>query len=78
MAIERHDVGTRMSKCVVHGNTVYLAGIVANDPKGKSVTEQTKDILAPDRRFPENGRHRQVEASDRQYLDHRHGRLSPR
>ena len=45
MAIERHDVGTRMSKCVVHGNTVYLSGIVANDPKGKSVTEQTKDIL---------------------------------
>ena len=46
MAIERHDVGARMSKCVVHGNTVYLAGIVANEPKGKSVTEQTKDILA--------------------------------
>jgi enamine deaminase RidA (YjgF/YER057c/UK114 family) len=35
-----------MSKAVVHGNTVYLAGIVANEPKGKSVTEQTKDILS--------------------------------
>jgi enamine deaminase RidA (YjgF/YER057c/UK114 family) len=46
MAIERHDVGPRMSKCVVHGNTVYLAGIVANDPKGKNMTEQTKDIVA--------------------------------
>jgi len=45
MAIERYDVGSRMSKVVVHGNTVYLAGIVANNPKGKSVTEQTKDIL---------------------------------
>lgn len=45
MAIERHEVGPRMSKCVVHGNTVYLAGIVANDPKGKSMTEQTKDIV---------------------------------
>jgi enamine deaminase RidA (YjgF/YER057c/UK114 family) len=45
MAIERHEVGTRMSKCVVHGNTVYLAGIVANEPKGKSVTDQTKDIF---------------------------------
>ncbi|MBI1202459.1 MAG: RidA family protein [Rhodopseudomonas sp.] len=45
MAIERHEVGPRMSKCVVHGNTVYLAGIVANDPKGKSVAEQTKDIV---------------------------------
>ncbi len=45
MAIERHDVGPRMSKAVVHGNTVYLAGIVADNPKGKSVAEQTKDIL---------------------------------
>ena len=35
-----------MSKAVVNGNTVYLAGIVANEPKGKSVTEQTRDILA--------------------------------
>lgn len=46
MKIERHDVGPRMSKCVVHGDTVYLAGIVANEPKGKSTTDQTKDILA--------------------------------
>ena len=45
MAIERHDVGPRMSKAVVHGNTVYLAGIVADSPKGKSVKEQTQDIL---------------------------------
>jgi len=34
-----------MSKVVVNGNTVYLAGIVADNPKGKSVTEQTKNIL---------------------------------
>ena len=46
MSIQRHEVGARMSKAVVHGNTVYLAGIVANEPKGKSVTEQTKDIVA--------------------------------
>jgi enamine deaminase RidA (YjgF/YER057c/UK114 family) len=46
MTIQRHEVGARMSKCVVHGDTVYLAGIVANDPKGKSVTAQTKDIVA--------------------------------
>ena len=46
MKIERQDVGQRMSKVVVHGDTVYLAGIVANDPKGKSVTDQTKDIVA--------------------------------
>jgi enamine deaminase RidA (YjgF/YER057c/UK114 family) len=46
MKIERHEVGPRMSKAVVHGDTVYLAGIVADNPKGKSVTDQTKDIVA--------------------------------
>lgn len=51
MKIERHDVAARMSKVVVHGDTVYLAGIVADHPKGKSVTEQTKDILGQIDRF---------------------------
>lgn len=46
MAIERKEVGPRMSQIVVHGDTVYLAGIVAQANKGKSVTEQTKEILA--------------------------------
>src|SRR5690348_8228460 len=46
MKVERHDVGVRMSKVVVHGDTVYLAGIVAENPKGKSTGDQTKDILA--------------------------------
>jgi enamine deaminase RidA (YjgF/YER057c/UK114 family) len=46
MSIERHDVGPRMSRVVVHGNTVYLAGITANAAKGQSMTEQTKDVLA--------------------------------
>ena len=46
MSIERFGIGPRMSMAVAHGNTVYLAGHVARDPKGKSVTEQTRDILA--------------------------------
>jgi enamine deaminase RidA (YjgF/YER057c/UK114 family) len=46
MKIERHETGPRMSKAVVHGDTVYLAGIVADNPKGKSTTEQTKSILS--------------------------------
>jgi enamine deaminase RidA (YjgF/YER057c/UK114 family) len=46
MSIERKDVGPRMSQVVIHGNTVYLAGVVAHTAKAKSVTEQTKDILA--------------------------------
>lgn len=46
MTIERKEVGPRMSQIVVHGDTVYLAGIVAHANKGKSVTEQTREILS--------------------------------
>ncbi|HEX3710623.1 MAG TPA: Rid family hydrolase, partial [Pseudolabrys sp.] len=46
MTIERKEVGARMSQVVVHGDTVYLAGVVAQANKGKSVTEQTKEIVA--------------------------------
>jgi enamine deaminase RidA (YjgF/YER057c/UK114 family) len=46
MKIERHETGPRMSKAVTHGDTVYLAGIVADSPKGKSMAEQTKSILS--------------------------------
>jgi enamine deaminase RidA (YjgF/YER057c/UK114 family) len=46
MTIERLHPGPRMSQAVVHGGTVYLAGQVADRAKGKSVGEQTKDILA--------------------------------
>lgn len=45
MTIRRINAGPRMSQAVVHGNTVYLAGQVAADPK-PSVAEQTKQILA--------------------------------
>ena len=46
MTIERKEVGPRMSQIVIHGDTVYLAGVVAQANKGKSVAEQTKEILA--------------------------------
>ena len=46
MKVERHEVGPRMSQIVIHGDTVYLAGIVAQNSGGKSVTDQTKEILA--------------------------------
>jgi enamine deaminase RidA (YjgF/YER057c/UK114 family) len=45
MSIERFDVGARMSQMVIHGNTVYLAGQVARNAGGRSVTEQTRDVL---------------------------------
>ena len=46
MTITRIGVGPRMSQAVIHGSMVYLAGQVANTAKGKSVGEQTKDILS--------------------------------
>jgi enamine deaminase RidA (YjgF/YER057c/UK114 family) len=34
-----------MSKIVVHGDTVYLAGLTAEKTVGQSVAEQTREIL---------------------------------
>jgi enamine deaminase RidA (YjgF/YER057c/UK114 family) len=45
MSIRRIGAGARMSKAVVHGNTVYLAGQVADAFKGASVAEQTQEIV---------------------------------
>jgi enamine deaminase RidA (YjgF/YER057c/UK114 family) len=45
MTIKRLDVGSRMSQAVVHGNTVYLAGQVAQNAPDGTVAEQTQDIL---------------------------------
>ena len=45
MTIKRIGAGARMSKAVVHGTTVYLAGQVAEKAAGKSVAEQTAEIL---------------------------------
>ena len=46
MNIERIGAGPRMSKAVVHGSTIYLAGQVADKTKGGSVVDQTKEILS--------------------------------
>ena len=43
MSVRRIAPGKRMSKAVVHGDTVYLSGHVA---EGATVTEQTQSILA--------------------------------
>ena len=46
MTIERMEVGARLSKVVIHGNTVYLAGLTADRSAGQSVAAQTQEILA--------------------------------
>jgi enamine deaminase RidA (YjgF/YER057c/UK114 family) len=43
--ISRLHIGPRMSQAVVHGDTVYIAGQVADDRKG-SIESQTQQVLA--------------------------------
>lgn len=35
-----------MSQVVVHGDTVYLAGVDANETAGETVTRQTQEIIS--------------------------------
>lgn len=46
MSIERKHTNDRMSQIVIHGDTVYLAGQVAQNAPGGSIADQTADILA--------------------------------
>ena len=55
MDITRYGAGARMSQAVVHGDTVYLAGQVADDTS-EGVAGQTAQILAKiDARLKEAG-----------------------
>jgi enamine deaminase RidA (YjgF/YER057c/UK114 family) len=44
MSITRHDPTSILSNAVQHGDTVYLAGVVAKN-LGEDVKDQTKQIL---------------------------------
>ena len=46
VSIQRIDGNQRMSKVVVHGDTVYLAGLIADRALGQGVAEQTREILS--------------------------------
>ena len=41
MTVERIKVGPRVSQAVIHGDTVYLAGQVADDPSA-DVADQAR------------------------------------
>jgi enamine deaminase RidA (YjgF/YER057c/UK114 family) len=43
--IRRIEAGPRMSEVVICGDKIYSSGIVAGSGMGKSVLEQTRDIL---------------------------------
>jgi hypothetical protein len=44
MTIQRIETCARMSKVVIHGDTVYLAGFTANKALAGGVAEQTAEI----------------------------------
>jgi enamine deaminase RidA (YjgF/YER057c/UK114 family) len=46
LTIQRIKTGARLSKAVVHGDTVYLAGLTADTTAGQGVAAQTQEILA--------------------------------
>ena len=46
MSIQRFETGPRMSQVVIHGDTIYLAGVVAKTTAGESVTKQTQEVLS--------------------------------
>jgi enamine deaminase RidA (YjgF/YER057c/UK114 family) len=45
MSIKRLGDASLIADAVIHGDTVYLAGMVAEDPISPSVYEQTKNVL---------------------------------
>ncbi|CAN5404011.1 RidA family protein [soil metagenome] len=45
MTLKRIGAGDRMSDAVIHNGMVYLAGVVPEKARGKSIKEQTQDIL---------------------------------
>ena len=46
MNVTRLHVGPRLSQAVIHGQTIYLTGCIADRTKGRSVREQMREILA--------------------------------
>ena len=71
MSIKRIEVGPRMSQAVVHGDTVYVAGQVARQPRSLGRKADPPDP-GPDRQAPEAGRQQQGQAAEGQYLALRH------
>ena len=45
MTLKRIGAGKRMSDAVIYSDRIYLSGYIAETAEGKSVREQTQDIL---------------------------------
>ena len=72
MSIQRIGVGPRMSQAVVHGDTVYLPARSPTRRAGKSVGEQTAEILGDHRQAARRGGLRQDAAAVDDDLSRRH------
>lgn len=55
MSIERLHVGKRLSEMVIHGQTIYLAGQVANDPKSDAASQVRQVLSQIDKLLAEAG-----------------------
>ncbi len=53
MNLSRKHVGPRMSQITIAGELVFLAGQVADEPKGRSCADQARQILAKMDRYLE-------------------------
>lgn len=69
MSVTRLGVGPRLSRVVIHGDTIYLTGCIAEQTKGKGVREQTREILATiDRSLADAGSDKTLILSAQIYL----------
>jgi enamine deaminase RidA (YjgF/YER057c/UK114 family) len=55
MSIQRFHVGPRLSDMVIHGETIYLAGQVADDTSADIGGQTTQVLLAIDKLLAEAG-----------------------
>lgn len=55
MSIQRFHVGKRLSEMVIHDNTIYLAGQVADDPTADAASQANQVLAQIDRLLAEAG-----------------------
>lgn len=55
MSIQRFHVGKRLSEMVIHDNTIYLAGQVADDPKTDAAAQVRQVLSQIDKLLAEAG-----------------------
>src|SRR5438876_10520721 len=70
MSIKRHGVGPRLSQAAVHGDTVYLAGMVAGDPSADTKGQTELFVKKIDETLAADCRHKYTLISATVYIEH--------